>query len=97
MASIRNLSASALSVPDLGGRLVEPDEAVEVDNQVAAGFVGQDTTWQVELDDDDQRTLPQLKAELEAKGLPTSGRKSELIERLATAPAAEQSTTEQGE
>ena len=101
MATLRNLTASTLSVPALNGRHVEPDEAVEVPDDVAAGFMGQDATWRVELDDDDPRTLAQLKAELEAKGLPTTGRKSELIERLATAPAAEPvepaSTTDQGE
>lgn len=94
MATLRNISESALSVPDLNNRLVEPDELVEVDNDTAAGFVGQDATWKVELDDDDPRTLPELKAELQARGLPTTGRKSELIQRLAE-PAP--GTTESGE
>ena len=98
MATLRNISDSALSVPNLNNRLVEPDELVEVDNDVARGFVGQDATWKVELDDDDPRTLPELKAELQARGLPTTGRKADLIQRLAEPVAAEEpSTTESGE
>lgn len=95
MATLRNVSASALDVPALNGRTVDPDEAVEVDNATAAGFMGQDA-WRVELDDDDPRTADELRKELADRGLPTSGRKSELIERLAQAPAAqpEPSTTE---
>lgn len=98
MATLRNLSACALSVPALDGRAVEPNEAVETTNAVAAGFAGQ-PDWSVELDDDDPRTVEELKAELAARGLPTSGRKSELVARLATAPAPTEtdSTTEQGE
>ena len=52
MASLRNISQSALSVPALDGRTVDMDEVVEVPNEVARGFVGQDGTWQVELDDE---------------------------------------------
>lgn len=103
MATLRNLSASALSVPALDGRTVEPGESAELDNATAAGFLDQ-PDWQVELDDDDPRSVPELKAELEKRGQPTTGRKSELIARLAAAPpaepeagSAEQSTTEQGE
>lgn len=91
MATLRNLSASALSVPALNNRLVEPDESVEVDNATATGFLGQDGTWRVELDDDDPRTADDLRAELKARDLPTTGRKSELIARLAQAgPVTEQ-------
>lgn len=81
MATLRNLSASALSVPALDGRSVDPGEAVETTNDVAAGFLGQPETWQVDLDDD-PRTADQLRAELDGRGLPTDGRKSELALRL---------------
>lgn len=90
MATLRNLGHSDLSVPALNNRVVAPDEVVETDNDTARGFLGQDT-WGVELDDEDPRTLPELKAELAERGLPTSGRKADLIERLAApAPAPEQ-------
>lgn len=85
MATLRNIGRSALSVPALDNRTVEPDEAVEVSNEVAVGFIDQDAVWQVEIDDDDPRTADELRSELEARGLPTKGRKSQLVERLAAA------------
>jgi hypothetical protein len=84
VATVRNLSASALSVPAFDGRAVDPGETVDTDNATAAGFLDQ-PDWQVELDDTDGRTVGELRADLEARGLPTGGRKSELIERLAHA------------
>ena len=97
MATLRNISQSALSVPALDNRIVDPGEVVETSNEIAAGFAGQDAVWQFEIDDDDPRSLDELRDELRAKGLPTQGRKSQLVARLAGAPAppAEQPAPEQ--
>lgn len=88
MATLRNIGPCALLVPALGNRRVGEDELVEVDNDIARGFLGQ-PDWQVELDDDDPRLVPELRKALGDAGLPTSGRRAELLERLATAPVAE--------
>lgn len=44
MAHVRNISGEALVVPDLG-RVVTPDELVEVPDEALAGYVCQPSTW----------------------------------------------------
>jgi hypothetical protein len=88
VATARYLGPERVSVPLLG-RDVDPDEAVEVPDEYLEQYSwGPD--WQVEGSSDDPRTVPDLKAELSKRGLPTSGNKAELIERLAQPEPAQQ-------
>jgi hypothetical protein len=93
VGSIRNLTDSALSVTPLNGRNVDPDELVEVDDEVLRNYAWPADTWAVEYDrdeaDDDPRTVAELRDALKAKGLPQTGTKKELIERLAGADTGE--------
>ena len=86
MASIRSKADCDLTVSALNGRLVQPDELVELDDEVYQAHVWPEDTWVVVDAPEDPRTAAELKAELERRGLPTSGRKSELAKRLAEAP-----------
>ena len=85
MGSIRNRTDSDLSVTPLDGRNVAPDELVQIPDEVLRQYVWPDETWIVEYDaeDADPRTVPELRDELKKAGLPVSGTKPELIERLA--------------
>lgn len=87
MGTIRNLSPDARFVP-LIDRVVEPGETVEVtDDLVDPKLRSWDPdVW--ELSGGDPRTLAELKKEADRRGLPVSGTKRDLIERLAAAPAA---------
>jgi hypothetical protein len=49
MVQIRNISRESLHVPLLG-RVVEPDELVEIDDVLLAGHVWPPTTWRVETE-----------------------------------------------
>jgi len=85
---LKNVSGEAREVPLLGNRVVEPDEVVDVDDELLdpEQYVWPASTWQVvEPPATEDRTVEQLQAELRERGLPVSGTKAELVERLATA------------
>lgn len=50
MARLKNVSGEAREVPLLDNRIVEPDEVVDVADELLAEFVWPETTWQVEAD-----------------------------------------------
>lgn len=87
MATLRSKADCDLSVAPLGGRLVSPDELVEVDDETYQAHTWDPDTWDVIDAPEDPRTADELRAELKARGLATSGRKSELAQRLADNPA----------
>lgn len=47
MAKLRNVSTDTLVVPVLGNRLVEPDEVVEVSDELLEELAWPETTWAV--------------------------------------------------
>lgn len=47
MAKLRNVSTDTLVVPALNGRVVEPDEVVEVRDELLEELVWPETTWAV--------------------------------------------------
>lgn len=46
MARVRMVGPEAVTVPELGGRYVEPDEVVEVPDERFEGYVCQPGTWE---------------------------------------------------
>ncbi|MFD9192993.1 hypothetical protein ACFWCA_32865 [Streptomyces phaeochromogenes] len=46
MARVRYVGAEPVSVPELGGRTVEPDQVVEVPDERYPGYVCQSQTWE---------------------------------------------------
>jgi len=46
MARVRFVGPEPVTVPELGGRSVEPDEVVEVPDDRYAGYVCQPGTWE---------------------------------------------------
>lgn len=88
MARLKNVSGEARQVPLLEDRVVEADEIVEVDDQLVAEFAWPESTWLAV--GDAERTVEDLRVELKARDLPTSGAKAELLERLAQADAADE-------
>lgn len=46
MARVRFVGPEPVSVPELGDRLVEPDEVVEVPDERFEGYVCQPGTWE---------------------------------------------------
>lgn len=46
MARVRFIGPETVTVPELGERLVEPDEVVEVPNDRFEGYVCQPQTWE---------------------------------------------------
>ncbi|MGW7085016.1 hypothetical protein ACWGH2_16210 [Streptomyces sp. NPDC054871] len=46
MARVRYIGAEPVTVPELGGRTVEPDEVTEVPDDRYEGYVCQVQTWQ---------------------------------------------------
>jgi hypothetical protein len=87
MGTVKNISADARHVPSID-RTVEPGETVEVADELLdpAHRSWDPDVWQIT--GGDPRSLAELKAEAEKRGLPVSGTKSDLIARLAQ-PAAE--------
>jgi hypothetical protein len=87
----KNVSGGAREVPllaELGQPgIVEADEIIEVADEVADGYVWPEDTWQVA--GNAEQTVEELRAELRARDLPTSGTKAELLERLANADKGE--------
>ena len=50
MARLKNVSGEAREVPLLGNRVVEPDEIVDVDDELLAEYVWPEATWQVQAE-----------------------------------------------
>jgi len=52
MAKLRNVSGEAREVPLLGNRVVEPDEVVDVDDELLdpEQYVWPESTWQVQVE-----------------------------------------------
>lgn len=50
MGRLKNVSGEAREVPLLGNRVVEPNEIVDVDDELLAEFVWPESTWQVQAD-----------------------------------------------
>ena len=50
MGRLKNVSGEAREVPLLDNRVVEPDEVVDVDDQLLEEFAWPASTWQVEAD-----------------------------------------------
>lgn len=46
MARVRYIGAEPVTVPELGNRLVQPDELVEVPDDRYEGYVCQPATWE---------------------------------------------------
>ncbi|WP_030333821.1 hypothetical protein [Streptomyces sp. NRRL B-1381] len=46
MARVRFIGAEPVTVPELGGRRIEPDEIVEVPDARFDGYVCQPATWE---------------------------------------------------
>lgn len=46
MARVRYVGPGPVSVPELGDRLVEPDQVVEVPDERFEGYVCQTTNWE---------------------------------------------------
>lgn len=47
MARLKNVSGEAREVPLLGNRIVEPDEIVDVDDELLAEFAWPESTWEI--------------------------------------------------
>lgn len=58
MARVRYLGPDAVTVPELGGRTVHPDEVVEVPDERFDGYVCQTATWQAVEDPRPQDEAP---------------------------------------
>jgi len=89
VGTIKNTSPDDRYVPALD-RQIAAGETVEVADELLDPNLRfwDPEVWKVT--GGDPRTLTELKAEAEARGLPTSGTKRDLIERLAAAPADEE-------
>lgn len=48
MGRVKNVSGEAREVPLLGNRVVEPDEVVDVADELLAEFAWPESTWKVE-------------------------------------------------
>jgi hypothetical protein len=86
VASVRSKADCDLTVAVLNNRLVSPDELVEMDDETFQSVVWPEDTWTVVDAPDDERTVEQLREELRRRDLPTSGKKADLVKRLADAP-----------
>ncbi|CAM5617253.1 hypothetical protein SALBM135S_05884 [Streptomyces alboniger] len=63
MARVRFIGPEPVTVPELGGRAVEPDEVVEVPDDRYEGYVCQPQAWEaVEEPKDDPAPLPVRKS-----------------------------------
>jgi hypothetical protein len=62
MARVRYLGPEPVTVPELGGREVQPDEVVEVPDERFEGYVCQTTNWEsVEEPRDETAPVPAKK------------------------------------
>lgn len=100
MGTVRNISPDARHVP-LIDRQIEPGEVVDVPDDLLdpEHHSWDPDVWQVEAIAEDSRTLAELKAAAEERGLPVSGTKRDLVERIAAhdAESATTTTTNDGE
>ncbi|MEU3836506.1 hypothetical protein ACFCXC_18375 [Streptomyces microflavus] len=46
MARVRHIGPEPVTVPELGGRIIEPDELVEVPDERYEGYVCQPAMWE---------------------------------------------------
>lgn len=85
MGTVKNISPDVRNVPAIGQQ-VEPGETVDVADELLdpKNRSWDPDVWQVT--GGDPRTLAELKAEAETRGLPVSGTKRDLVERLNAAP-----------
>ncbi|MFJ7523902.1 hypothetical protein ACIQ1S_03155 [Streptomyces griseus] len=62
MARVRFIGPEPVTVPELGGREIQPDEIVEVPDQRFGGYVCQPSTWEgIEEPRDEPGPAPQKK------------------------------------
>lgn len=95
MAKVQNVSGQKLTVPILG-RDVEPDDVVEVDDDLYESFVppaetrSPDHPWSgIEAPDTSELRGKALDEALKEHGLPTTGTADEKRDRLAEALVAD--------
>ncbi|MGW2226795.1 hypothetical protein [Streptomyces formicae] len=62
MARVRFIGAEPVTVPELGGRAVEPDEVVEVPDDRYEGYVCQPQTWEAVEEPKDDPAPPVRKS-----------------------------------
>lgn len=88
MGSVKNISGEARFVPAID-RQIDAGETVDVADELLdpAHRSWDPDVWQIS--GGDPRTLGELKAEAEKRGLPVSGTKRDLVERLAAAETTE--------
>lgn len=53
MAHVRMIGTETVSVPLLGNRTVEPNEVVEVDDDLIADYTWPETTWEIQDESDE--------------------------------------------
>lgn len=70
MARVRYIGTEPVTVPELGSRIVHPDELVEVPDDRFDGYVCQTATWEAVEDPKDEAPPAPLKK------TPTSGAKA---------------------
>ncbi|MGV2914495.1 hypothetical protein [Streptomyces alfalfae] len=75
MARVRFIGPEPVTVPELGGRAVEPDEVVEVPDDRYEGYVCQPQTWEPVEEPRTVEELPPVE-ESQAAPAPLSVRKS---------------------
>ncbi|UPT41771.1 MULTISPECIES: hypothetical protein [Streptomyces] len=61
MARVRYIGAEPVTVPELGGREVQPDELVEVPDARFDGYVCQSATWEAVEEPKDEAPPAALK------------------------------------
>ncbi|WP_435285910.1 hypothetical protein [Streptomyces bacillaris] len=61
MARVRYIGAEPVTVPELGNRLVQPDEIVEVPDQRFDGYVCQPAVWEGIEEPKDEKPAAALK------------------------------------
>ncbi|QQZ54153.1 hypothetical protein IFE09_11360 [Streptomyces microflavus] len=61
MARVRYIGPEPVTVPELGGRTIEPDELVEVPDERYEGYVCQPATWEAVEEPKTLTTAPAAK------------------------------------
>ncbi|MER7807922.1 hypothetical protein [Streptomyces sp900116325] len=67
MARVRYIGPEPVTVPELGGRIIQPDEMVEVPDERYEGYVCQAATWEPVEEPKDEITAPAAKKTTAAK------------------------------
>lgn len=84
MARVRFIGAEPVTVPELGGRRIEPDEMVEVPDGRFGGYICQTGTWE-SIEEPRDWVWPEEEEEAQAA--------SESATRVAPAPPVERQST----